>query len=194
MALNGVAWWAVMIFVFVAGLELDTSQLWTNRVETGVTAGLALATPLVFGTVAAIGLVQFPGWAGTEGEKWQVGLGIGMACAVTALPILMLFMEKLEILRQPLGQRILRYASLDDIAIWGVLALILLDWERIGRQAAFVVGFVIAAMAVRALMRAGLSPPVSTSMPSFSTSPRPAGELNASAPPRSSNSPCSARK
>ena len=153
MALNGVAWWGVMIFVFVAGLELDTSQLWANRVETGVTAGLALATPLVFGTVAAIGLVQFPGWAGTEGENWQVVLGIGMACAVTALPILMLFMEKLEILRQPLGQRILRYASLDDIAIWGVLALILLDWERIGRQAAFVVGFVVATMAIRALMK-----------------------------------------
>ena len=153
MALNGVAWWGVMIFVFVAGLELDTSQLWANRVETGVTAGLALATPLVFGTVAAIGLVQFPGWAGSGAENWQVVLGIGMACAVTALPILMLFMEKLEILRQPLGQRILRYASLDDIAIWGVLALILLDWERIGRQAAFVVGFVVATMAIRALMK-----------------------------------------
>jgi hypothetical protein len=53
-----------------------------------------------------------------------------MACAVTALPILILLMEKLAILRQPLGQRILRYASLDDIAIWGVLALILLDWAR----------------------------------------------------------------
>jgi Kef-type K+ transport system membrane component KefB len=76
-----------------------------------------------------------------------------MACAVTALPILMLFMEKLEILRQPLGQRILRYASLDDIAIWGVLALILLDWERIGRQATFVVGFAFAAIAIRALMK-----------------------------------------
>jgi Kef-type K+ transport system membrane component KefB len=76
-----------------------------------------------------------------------------MACAVTALPILMLFMEKLEILRQPLGQRILRYASLDDIAIWGVLALILLDWERLGRQAVFVVGFTVAAIAIRALMK-----------------------------------------
>lgn len=152
-ALNGVAWWAVMIFVFIAGLELDLSQAWKHRVETGVTAGLALATPLALGSVAAIGLLQFPGWAGTGAEEWQVVLGIGMACAVTALPILILFMEKLEILRQPLGQRILRYASLDDIAIWGVLALILLDWERIGRQAVFVIGFAVAAVAVRALMR-----------------------------------------
>ena len=68
---------------------------------------------------------------------WQFVLGVGMACAVTALPILILLMEKLEILRQPIGQRILRYASLDDIAIWGVLALILMDWQRVGKQTRF---------------------------------------------------------
>lgn len=152
-ALNGVAWWAVMIFVFIAGLELDLSQAWKYRIETGVTAGLSLLVPLAFGAVAAVGLLRFPGWAGSGGQEWQVVLGIGMACAVTALPILMLFMEKLEILRQPLGQRILRYASLDDIAIWGVLALILLDWERLGRQAVFVVGFTLAAITIRALMK-----------------------------------------
>ena len=152
-ALNGVAWWAVMIFVFIAGLELDLSQAWEHRIETGVTAGLSLLAPLLFGAAAAVGLLQFPGWAGPGGQAWQVVLGIGMACAVTALPILMLFMEKLEILRQPLGQRILRYASLDDIAIWGILALILLDWDRLGRQAVFVVGFTVAALAIRALMR-----------------------------------------
>jgi Kef-type K+ transport system membrane component KefB len=152
-ALNGVAWWAVMIFVFIAGLELDIRQAWKERIETGVTAGLSLLVPLAFGAIAAIGLLQFPGWAGPGGQEWQVVLGIGMACAVTALPILMLFMEKLEILRQPLGQRILRYASMDDVAIWGVLALILLDWDRLGRQAIFVVGFTAAAIAIRALMK-----------------------------------------
>jgi Kef-type K+ transport system membrane component KefB len=63
MALNGVAWWAVMIFVFIAGLELDLSQVWAHRVETGVTAGLALATPLASGAVAAACLLQFTGRA-----------------------------------------------------------------------------------------------------------------------------------
>jgi Kef-type K+ transport system membrane component KefB len=94
-------------------------------------------------------LSQGEGWRGPLGADWQVVLGIGMACAVTALPILVLLMEKLEILREPLGQRILRYASLDDIAIWGVLALILLDWDRIGRQAIFLAAFVAAAWLVR---------------------------------------------
>ncbi|UZK70399.1 cation:proton antiporter [Sphingomonas sp. S1-29] len=151
--LNGIAWWGVMIFVWIAGIELDLGQAWASRRETGITAGLALVTPLVFGSLAAIVMLHTPGWAGPAGQPWQVVLGIGMACAVTALPILVLLMDKLAILRQPLGQRILRYASLDDIAIWGVLALILLDWERVGRQVAFLAAFAVATWAIRRLMQ-----------------------------------------
>ena len=90
---------------------------------------------------------------GPGARRWQCVLGVGMACAVTALPILILLMEKLGILRQPIGQRILRYASLDDVAIWGVLALILMDWQRVGRQLGFIAGFVLAALAFRQLMQ-----------------------------------------
>ena len=153
-ALNGIAWWSVMLFVWVAGLELDVGEAWKRRRETGVTAGLALGVPLVAGSLAALVMLRFPGWRGAQGAEWQVVLGIGMACAVTALPILVLLMEKLDVLRAPLGQRVLRYASLDDIAIWGVLALILLDWERVGRQGGFLVGFAIATWAIRKLLRA----------------------------------------
>ncbi|MFO1326841.1 MAG: cation:proton antiporter [Rubrivivax sp.] len=153
-SLNGVAWWAVMLFVWIAGIELDLKQAWVHRRETGVTAGLALAMPLLLGCGAALVLLATPGWIGPRAAPWQFVLGVGMACAVTALPILILLMEKLEILRRPLGQRILRYASLDDIAIWGVLALILLDWTRVGRQLGFLLAFGLVAWAFRRLMRA----------------------------------------
>jgi Kef-type K+ transport system membrane component KefB len=154
-SLNGVAWWAVMLFVWIAGIELDLGEAWAKRGETAVTAGLALGMPLLFGCAAAgLMLAWSAGWMGPQAQPWQFVAGIGMACAVTALPILILFMEKLEILRQPLGQRVLRYASLDDIAIWGVLALILLDFERMGRQLGFLLGFAIATFLFRRLMRA----------------------------------------
>lgn len=152
--LNGIAQWAVMIFVWVAGIELDIHAAWRHRRETSITAGLALGTPLLFGCVAAgVMLAVSGGWIGPKGHSWQLIIGIGMACAVTALPILVLFMEKLQMLRQPIGQRILRYASLDDIAIWGVLALILLDWDRVQRQLSFLVVFALAAYLVRKLLR-----------------------------------------
>ncbi len=150
--INALAQWAVMLFVFVAGLELDVTEAWAKRRETAVAAGFALVVPLVLGAVVAFGLVQMPGWVGDKGQAWQTVLGIGMACAVTALPILVLFLGQLGLLRQPLGQRILRYASLDDVAIWGVLALILLDWERLGRQLGFILIFLTAAPVLRWLM------------------------------------------
>jgi len=152
-ALNGVAWWAVMVFVWIAGIELDLAQAWRHRRESGITAGLALGVPLLFGAAAALLLVGRTGWMGPLARPWQFVLGIGMACAVTALPILILLMEKLDILRQPLGQRILRYASVDDVAIWGVLALILTDWARVGKQAAFLAAFALATLGYRRLMR-----------------------------------------
>jgi Kef-type K+ transport system membrane component KefB len=148
-SLNGIATWAVMIFVWLAGLELDLHEAWRHRRESGITAGLALGVPLVLGAAAALPLLGFNGWLGPQGTSWQFVLGLGMACAVTALPILILLMEKLAILRQPLGQRILRYASLDDLAIWGVLGLILLDWQRVGRQVGFMIGFAIVAAGFR---------------------------------------------
>ncbi|MEO6017088.1 MAG: cation:proton antiporter [Polaromonas sp.] len=152
LALNGVAWWAVMIFVWIAGIELDLKMAWVHKRESGITAGLALGTPLAFGCLAAAGMLMQEGWVGPQGARWQFVMGVGMACAVTALPILILLMEKLAILRQPIGQRILRYASLDDIAIWDVLALILMDWQRVGKQAGFLAAFAVLGYAFRKLM------------------------------------------
>ena len=152
--LNGIAWWAVMLFVFIAGIELDLKKTWRHRGESLTTAALALGAPLLLGSVAALGLLRYPGWLGPRASNWQFVLGVGMACAVTALPILILLMEKLEILRRPIGQRILRYASLDDVAIWGVLAVILMDWSRVGRQAGFLLVFAAASWLFRRLMQA----------------------------------------
>jgi len=153
LALNGIAWWAVMVFVWIAGVELDLRQAWRHRGESLVVAGMALVTPLLLGVGVALVLLGWQSdWIGPRARTWQFVTGVGMGCAVTALPILVLFLEKLGILRTALGQRLLRYASFDDRAIWGVLALILLDWERIGRQGLFLCGFGIAAWLVRRAM------------------------------------------
>jgi Kef-type K+ transport system membrane component KefB len=151
-SLNGIAWWAIMLFVCIAGIELDLKKAWVHRRESTITAGLALGTPLLLGCFAAAVLLRFDGWVGEKALSWQFVVGVGMACAVTALPILILLMEKLEILRQPIGQRILRYASLDDVAIWGVLALILMDWQRVSMQVGFLLTFIIVGYAFRQMM------------------------------------------
>jgi Kef-type K+ transport system membrane component KefB len=46
-SLNGIAWWAVMIFVMIAGIELDLKKAWEHRRESSITAGLALGAAAV---------------------------------------------------------------------------------------------------------------------------------------------------
>lgn len=150
--LNGIASWAVMMFVFVAGIELDLRNVWRYRRESGVTAGLALGVPLSLGAIVGLLLVQHQGWIGQAAESWQFVLAIGMSCAITSLPILIVFLEKMELLRQPIGQRVLRYASLDDLLIWSVLAVVMLDLQRVKAQLLFLLGFGVAAVFFRKLM------------------------------------------
>ena len=153
-ALGGIANWAVMVFVFLAGAELDLTLAWEKRKDAGTTASLALIVPFVFGAgFMALLLSQSDGWLGTAGRPLQVVLGAGMACAVTALPILVLLMQKLGILRHPFGQRVLRYASIDDLAIWAVLAAILFDWDRMAMQFLFLVGFAAFSFLYRRVMQ-----------------------------------------
>ena len=151
-ALNAVALWAVMLFVFLAGIELDLRRSWDDRRDTAVAAGFALLAPLLAGAAVGLWLLQQDGWIGPAATPWQFALAIGMSCAVTALPILVLFLERLQFLQQPIGQRVLRYASLDDLLIWAVLALILADWERLGRQGIFLIVFAAAALGIRRLL------------------------------------------
>jgi len=59
--LNGIAWWAVMLFVCIAGIELDLKKVWRHRSESVTAAALALGMPLLFGSLAALGLLRYAG-------------------------------------------------------------------------------------------------------------------------------------
>jgi Kef-type K+ transport system membrane component KefB len=151
-SLSAIAMWAVTLFVFLAGIELDLLAALEKRRDTLVTAGFALVVPLFAGSLAAYLLISLSSaWQGPGANDIQFMLAVGMACAVTALPILVLFLERLGVLRIEFGQRVLRYASLDDLAVWAVLALLLLDFSRLWRQLLFLVAFLICAWLIRNL-------------------------------------------
>jgi Kef-type K+ transport system membrane component KefB len=146
--------WGVTLFVFTAGVELDLGGAWQRRREASITAALALGMPFVIGIGATLVLLALggAGWIGPKGTPMQFTAGMGMACAVTALPILVLLLEQMKLLDTRLGQRVLAYASLDDVALWGLLSLVLLDWERLARQAGFLIVFPLAALLMRRLL------------------------------------------
>jgi Kef-type K+ transport system membrane component KefB len=153
-ALTTLGMWGVILFVFTAGVELDLGGAWERRREASITASLALCVPFVLGIGAALALLAAggSGWLGENGTRVQFAAGVGMACAVTALPILVLLLEQLRLFDTRLGQRVLAYASLDDVALWGLLSLVLLDWERLARQGMYLALFAPAAWLVRRVL------------------------------------------
>src|SRR5437868_6848380 len=48
-ALSGIAQWGVMLFVMLAGVELDLKKVWHCRRESITTAGLSIGMPLIVG-------------------------------------------------------------------------------------------------------------------------------------------------
>lgn len=150
--LSGLGWLGVVFFVWTAGIHLDVRLALKNKKDMLTTSSLALAGPLLLGSIFAYFISKNTQWVGKEAMSWQFVFGIGMALAVTALPILILLMEKLEIFHLDLGKRVLRYASLDDILIWSVLAIIILDWSRLVRQVIFVFVFCFFALLINKTM------------------------------------------
>lgn len=141
--LGGVATLAVISFVFTAGVEVDIRKAWAMRKDSLTTSFFALVTPLIVGAIAAAVLSMDKKWVGGNAHEWQFVLSVGMALAVTALPILVLLLEKMDILKSDIGIRSLRYASFDDVAIWAVFAIIIMDWERLFRQFSFLIFYCV---------------------------------------------------
>ena len=132
-SLNGIAWWAVMMFVWIAGVELDLRQAWKHR-RSFSSPVLPWRPPVGAVVGAAGGRCWCRGWMGPIAHVAihcrRPGMSRGHRIAHPGSR-----WKRWKSCARRLGQRILRYASLDDIAIWGVLALVLMDWARIGKQA-----------------------------------------------------------
>lgn len=151
-SLDGIAVWAVMLLVWSSGVELEIKNSTATRNEGAIVPLILLMTPFIFGSLAAMCLSHFSGGKGQDAHEWQFILGIGISCSVTALPILIIFMERLGIFHTLFGQRTLSYSSLDDIAIWVILAAILMDWSTLMTQFLFLSGFIVVSIFVRCII------------------------------------------
>jgi Kef-type K+ transport system membrane component KefB len=145
----GVATWSVVMFVATAGVEVNLKAAKDDWKETITTSAFALLTPLIVSLPLAYLLSSSSRWTGVDSQRWQFALSVGMSLSITALPILIILLEKMDILKKDIGIRCLRYASFDDIAIWTVFAIILLEWEKVLKQAIFLCFYFIVSLAIR---------------------------------------------
>jgi Kef-type K+ transport system membrane component KefB len=119
---------ALVLFVFLAGCELDRQILRRSAgkvLQIGVT-GVFL--PWVAGSLAAwamISLYAAPGILGPSNNTTLYVVAFGLCMAVTALPVLVIVLRELGFNQKPIGTIALAIGAVDDAILWSALAVLL---------------------------------------------------------------------
>ena len=112
----------LVIFMFLLGCELRTDQLRGPRVLGAVVAG-SIGLPMLAGM--GLALLGAGSLAGTSSSRSGYVLFVGLALAITALPVLGRILLDLRMQGTPTGVIALSAAAIGDGVAWTVLAVIL---------------------------------------------------------------------
>ncbi|KIA63745.1 cation:proton antiporter [Nocardia vulneris] len=111
----------VMIFMFLAGLEIDRGSFDGNRRVVASVSLSAYFVPFLLG--CAVALTVLP--RHHDGSRLVFALFVGCSLAVTAFPVLARILFDRGMMGTRIGQLSLASAAIDDILAWTVLAFVI---------------------------------------------------------------------
>ena len=121
-ALGFVNWLGLLLLMFISGSEVRRVLARENRAPTAWILGVG--TPLPFLAAVLVGWTLPPDLlAGPAGRGAPVVLILAIAVAVRSIPVLSRIFADLGILQTRFASLVLGAALLEDIALWGVLAI-----------------------------------------------------------------------
>ncbi len=122
--LNFVYWAGLLLLMFISGCETRRLFSGENRAATAWIVGVG--TPLPFFIVLGLGLaslIPLDVITGTAGDRTAALLVLAIAVAVTSIPVISRIFYELGILHTRFASLILGSSVLEDIILWGVLAV-----------------------------------------------------------------------
>jgi Kef-type K+ transport system membrane component KefB len=120
--LRTVAQVGVVLFMFLVGIELDTSRL-RERARSAIVISFAgIALPLALSVPVAV--VLYPTLAPAGVSRFLFTAFFAVAMSVTAFPVLARIIAERGLERTPLGVLALTCAAVDDVSAWCLLALV----------------------------------------------------------------------
>ena len=124
LVLSLVYWLGLLLLMFISGSEVQGLLSTSNRHETAWLLGVG--TPLPFSFVMIIGLlglIPMGSLIGVHGTKMSTLLVLACAAAVTSIPVISRIFQDLRILHTRFASLVLGTAMLEDVGLWGVLAI-----------------------------------------------------------------------
>jgi Kef-type K+ transport system membrane component KefB len=122
--LTGFVQVAVIMLLFIAGLEVDLHIVWQQGKQAISTSLLGLIVPFSFGFVFPYFFPDFFGIA-DQREQLTFALFMGTAMAISALPVIVRILMDLNLFKSKMGMLVVASAMVDDLIGWLIFSVIL---------------------------------------------------------------------
>lgn len=122
--LSGIVQMAVVMLLFIAGLEVDLHIVWQQGRQAIYTSVFGLIIPFAFGFVVPY---YWPGLFGGEAESMRLpfALFLGTSMAITALPVIARVLMDLGLFKSRMGMLVISSAMINDVVGWLIFSVIL---------------------------------------------------------------------
>jgi Kef-type K+ transport system membrane component KefB len=120
--INALSQIGLLVFMFLVGLELDTTIVRERGRSAVVISHASIVAPFLLGATLAIAL--YPTLAGARVSFVGFALFMGAAMSVTAFPVLARILAERRLTRTPIGALAIACAAIDDVTAWCMLAAV----------------------------------------------------------------------
>jgi K+:H+ antiporter len=107
-------------YMFLVGLELDTTMLRGRFEQAAFISHGSIAVPMALGIAAAVPIFTI---VGPPTDFVPFALFMGVSMSITAFPVLARILVERRMLKRPVGAMAIGAAAVDDVTAWGLLAL-----------------------------------------------------------------------
>jgi Kef-type K+ transport system membrane component KefB len=122
--LSGLVQIAVVMLLFIAGLEVDLHIVLQQGKQALSTSIFGLIIPFALGFVFPYSFPHFFGIANSD-ERLTFALFMGTAMAVSALPVIVRILMDLNLFKSRIGLLVVASAMVDDVVGWMIFSVIL---------------------------------------------------------------------
>ena len=122
--LTGFVQVAVVMLLFIAGLEVDLHIVWQQGRQAVTTSVFGLIIPFSIGFMFPFFFPEFFGISDTD-ARLTFALFMGTAMAITALPVIVRILMDLNLFQSRMGLLVVASAMVDDLVGWLIFSVIL---------------------------------------------------------------------
>ena len=132
-ARDGIIQFGLVLFLFIAGLEVDLPSLVKQKRAVALTSLLGVTFPFLVG-VASVLLWPDLWQLGGEHGRWVGPLFVGTILSISAIPVIARILIDLNLIGSSFGALVLAAATLDDLIGWTLFGVILSQFGVAGQS------------------------------------------------------------